>query len=99
MARGVALTGEEESVILALSREGLSSRQIVMRTGHGRNTILRVIKRGEVRGGTRKRGVRRKIPVCVVRLIIRRAKTGLYTSCDSRDSYAPTVSVRRVQQL
>ncbi len=99
MTPGVALTESEDAVILAYSREGPSSRQIVTRTGHGWNTILHLIRRGKVRGGTRKRGIRRKLPMRVVRLILRRAKTGLYTSRELRDAFAPMVTVRRVQQL
>ncbi len=43
--------------------------------------------------------MRRKLPMRLVRLILRQAKTGLYTARELRDRYAPMVTVRRVQQL
>ncbi len=99
MTQGVALTEAEQEVIRALHREGRTSRYVSTMTNRSRDAVLSVIRRGVVRAGGRKRVVRRKLFNRVVRLIVRQARTGLYTARELRDRYAPHVTVRRVQQL
>ena len=99
MVQGVALTEAERATVLALHGEGKSSRAIANNINRGRDAVLRVIKSASVRGGTRKRGVHRKLPLRAVRLLLRAARTGRFTASELQRRYAPQVTVRRVQQL
>lgn len=99
MPKGISLTTEERAVVLALFKEGVSRSRIAMEVKRSRSAISKVIREGQVRGGCRRRGPKRKLKIRVVRLIIRAAKTGEYTARELRDKYAPDVTVRRVQQV
>lgn len=55
-----ALTMYERDVVLELHRERKYARQIGRSINRGRDAVLRVTSSGTIRGGRRRRGVRRK---------------------------------------
>ena len=99
MTQGSPLSEKDRTVILELAKEGYSSRVIADRVGRGKDAVLKVIRNGKIRAGVRRRGVRRKLPLRGLRLMIRAAHSGSYTAQDLQQRYAPMISVRRVQQL
>lgn len=93
------MTESEKTTILLLSEQGETITAISARLGRCRGTVRRVITKGTVRGGLKRRGPKRKIMFRTLRLLLRMAKTGKFTSRQLRDRYAPHVTIRRVQQL
>ncbi len=61
--------------------------------------MLRIIRSRSIHGGSRRRGILRRLYRRVQRLMMRSAHTGQYTVCQLRDRYAPMITVRRVQQI
>ena len=99
MPRGVSLSEAERASILTIHREGKSSRYIASTINRGRDAVLSVIRSGQVRGWQRRRAVKRQVTLRIVRLICRKARTGLFSARELQEKYAPMVTVRRVQQL
>lgn len=99
MARGVALTNEEQASILALCRAGTSLRDIASNVSRSVTAVRNVLKVGRVRMRQRKRGATPKLSAQTRRIIIRKARTGLFSARQLRDNHAPFLSIRRVQQI
>ncbi len=86
MTQGRPLTAEEQNTVLLLHEEGRSATYISTIVRRETDAIRDVTQRGVVRVGGRKRGVRRKFPQRVVRLLLHRAKTGQFTAKQLRDA-------------
>lgn len=99
MGRGTDVSAEEQAVILAMSKENCGVREISRKVRRSVSAVAAVVKRGKVRRVTQRRGGPRKISRLLHRLLIRHGRTGRHTARTLRDSYAPAVSVRRVQQI
>ena len=99
VSQGVALTEAEQSVKLALQKEGRSSRYISSEVVRDREAVVKVIQRGAVCGGCRRRGARCKLCKRVVRLLLRAASSGLFAARQLQEHSTLMTTVRRVQQL
>lgn len=93
------MTGAEKAQVLLLFSQGWSITSIASTLNRCRRVVLEVITRDTVRFGGWRRGGKRKVWLRTVRLILRQAKTGNYTTRQLRDRYAPMITVRRVQQM
>lgn len=93
------LTVEEQARILAHSQDNWTVREIAVQVGRSRSAVHKVIKRGMVVAGTRRRGPKPKLSDSDQRLLLRKARTGNYSCRQLRDQFAPSLSVRRVQQM
>ena len=99
MGHGTDLTREEQSAILMLNNEHYGPRCIAQKGKRSGSAVAAVVKGGRVCVQSKRKRRKRKISTSLHRLLLRKARTGKYTARQLRDSFATTVSVRRVLQL
>lgn len=99
MPRGYALTVEEQSSILALGRAQKTLDEIVNIVKRSRTAVHTVLKVGRVRYRQKRRGAKAKLTPHLARNVVRTARTGRSTARQLRNQLAPSLSVRRIQQV
>jgi len=99
MPRGVSLTVEEQATILAYHKAEWTIGDIARTTERSPGAVRTVVRRGRVQSRSKRRGPHPKISSAAKRMILRRARTGLYLARDLRDAYCKHGTVRRVQQI
>ncbi len=99
MGRAKFLTDSEKQIGLALLAEKKFEREVAERIRRSMNAVRNVIvaiRTGETRN---RRGAKPLGTPTLVRAILRRASTALYSARQLRGMFKCNVSVRRVQQI
>ncbi len=99
MGRAKSLTDSEKQVVLALSEDSKSEREIAERIGRSKNAVHNVIVALRTGRTRHRRGGKRFVTPALVRAMIRRACTGLYSARQLHGMFKCKVSVRRVQKI
>lgn len=99
MPRGVGLTQKKQRTILSLAKAKMDMHDTAKHVQRSYSAFRTVVLRGPVRATPQRRGAPPKVPPATVRLIIRKARTGLYSARALRNLHATNVTVRRVQQI
>ena len=99
MSPGTRLSDAEVAKIRTLHEEGHRPAEIARRVKRSRNAIVNVLTQKISKKNLKRIGRPRKISSKVMRALIRKARTGVYTAAELRRMFQIDVSVRRVQQI